>query len=26
VVLVSSAGSVLWTALVCKLLSFGTNY
>ncbi len=26
VVLVISAGAVLWVALVCKLLSFGTNY
>jgi hypothetical protein len=26
VVLVVSAGAVLWVALACKLLSFGTNY
>src|SRR4029077_1974457 len=26
VVLVISAGAVLWVALVCKLLSFGTHY
>jgi CubicO group peptidase (beta-lactamase class C family) len=26
VVLVISAGAVLWAALACKLLSFGTNY
>ncbi len=26
VVLVISAGAVLWVALACKLLSFGTNY
>ena len=26
VVLVISAGAVLWTALACKLLSFGTHY
>ena len=26
IVLVISAGAVLWVALVCKLLSFGTNY
>ena len=26
IVLVLSAGAVLWVALACKLLSFGTNY